>query len=120
MVVGLALGYVARQMGPDAAGNANWLTQTLQQIGSIFVSLLLSVLLTLLAIGVAGLRAALTAPDPEDRGLAGTLLAPFVGAVLVGNLDHYFMNPQFPHVVALFWLYAGLLAASARLAADPA
>ena len=48
------------------------------------------------------------------------LLAPFVGAVLVGNLDHYFMNPAFPHMVALFWLYAGLLAASARLAASPA
>jgi Na+/H+-dicarboxylate symporter len=40
MVVGLILGYVARQIGPDAAGNANWLTQTLQQVGSIFVTLL--------------------------------------------------------------------------------
>lgn len=40
MVVGLALGYVARQMGPDAAGNANWLTVTLSTIGSSFVSLL--------------------------------------------------------------------------------
>jgi hypothetical protein len=76
-------------------------------------------LLTLLAIGLAGLRAAIMAPDPEGRALAGTLLAPFVGAVLVGNLDHYFMNPAFPHMVALFWLYAGLLAASARLAASP-
>ena len=40
MVVGLALGYIARTMGPDAAGNANWLTQTLQTVGSIFVTLL--------------------------------------------------------------------------------
>ncbi len=40
MVVGLVLGYVARQMGPDAAGNANWLTVTLATIGSSFVSLL--------------------------------------------------------------------------------
>ena len=40
MVIGLALGYVARQMGPDAAGNANWLVQTLATIGSTFVSLL--------------------------------------------------------------------------------
>lgn len=40
MVAGLALGYVARQMGPDAAGNANWLTVTLSTIGSSFVSLL--------------------------------------------------------------------------------
>lgn len=40
MVAGLALGYVARQIGPDAAGNANWLTVTLSTIGSSFVSLL--------------------------------------------------------------------------------
>jgi len=40
MVVGLILGYIARQIGPDATGNANWLTQTLQQVGSIFVTLL--------------------------------------------------------------------------------
>jgi polysaccharide biosynthesis protein PslJ len=72
-------------------------------------------LLMLAAVGIAGLRAAVFAPDPEDRALAGALLAPFVAAILVGNLDHYFMNPQFPHMVALFWVYAGLLAASARL-----
>ncbi|MBD8064938.1 dicarboxylate/amino acid:cation symporter [Devosia sp. PTR5] len=40
MVVGLLLGYVARIMGPDAAGNPNWLTQTLATVGSSFVSLL--------------------------------------------------------------------------------
>jgi Na+/H+-dicarboxylate symporter len=40
MVLGLVLGYIARQMGPDAAGNPNWLAQTLQQVGSIFVTLL--------------------------------------------------------------------------------
>lgn len=73
-------------------------------------------LLTLAAVGIAGLRAALVAPDLKDRALAGTLLAPFVAAILVGNLDHYFMNPVFPHMVALFWVYLGLLAASARLA----
>jgi hypothetical protein len=87
-----------------------------EQTGLIGLGLFL---LTLLAIGVTGLRAALTAADPEDRDLSATLLAPFVGALLVGNLDHYFMNPQFPHMVALFWLYAGLLAASARLGQEP-
>ena len=40
MVAGLVLGYIARQLGPDAAGDPNWLAQTLQQIGSIFVTLL--------------------------------------------------------------------------------
>jgi Na+/H+-dicarboxylate symporter len=40
MVIGLVLGFIARSMGPDAAGNANWLTQTLSTVGSSFVSLL--------------------------------------------------------------------------------
>ncbi len=40
MVIGLLLGFIARNMGPDAAGNANWLTQTLATVGSSFVSLL--------------------------------------------------------------------------------
>lgn len=40
MVIGLILGYIARQMGPDAAGGANWLVQTLSTVGSAFVSLL--------------------------------------------------------------------------------
>jgi O-antigen ligase len=74
-------------------------------------------LLTLGVVGVAGLRAALAAPDPDDRSLAATLLAALLAAALVGNLDHYFMNPRFPHMVALFWLYVGLLAAVARMAA---
>ncbi|CUX23569.1 dicarboxylate/amino acid:cation symporter [Agrobacterium fabrum] len=40
MVIGLLLGLVARNIGPDAAGNPNWLSVTLQTIGSIFVQLL--------------------------------------------------------------------------------
>ncbi|PRH87635.1 sodium:proton antiporter [Labrys okinawensis] len=40
MVVGLMLGLYARSLGPDAAGNPNWLVQTLTTIASIFVQLL--------------------------------------------------------------------------------
>ena len=40
MAIGLLLGFIARNMGPDVAGQANWLTQTLATIGSSFVSLL--------------------------------------------------------------------------------
>ncbi|WIY54477.1 dicarboxylate/amino acid:cation symporter [Devosia sp. YIM 151766] len=40
MVIGLLFGFIARNMGPDAAGNANWLTVTLSTVGSSFVSLL--------------------------------------------------------------------------------
>jgi Na+/H+-dicarboxylate symporter len=40
MVIGLLLGLAARNIGPDAAGNPNWLATTLSTIGSIFVRLL--------------------------------------------------------------------------------
>lgn len=84
-----------------------------EQTGLIGLGLFL---LTLAVLGLNALRAALTASGREDRALVATLLAPFLAALLVGNLDHYFMNPQFPHMVALFWLYAGLLAAATRVA----
>jgi O-antigen ligase len=84
-----------------------------EQTGLIGLALLL---LTLLVLGLDGLRAAVTASDREDRSLVATLLATLVAAMLVGNLDHYFMNPVFPHMVALFWLYAALLASATRIA----
>ena len=60
MVLGLVLGYIARQIGPDAAGNANWLTQTLATIGSIFVSLLRALvpvlIFTAIVASIANLR----------------------------------------------------------------
>ena len=34
MAVGLVLGWVARNIGPDAAGQPNWLTTTLATTGS--------------------------------------------------------------------------------------
>src|SRR5690606_14796554 len=40
MVVGLVIGYIARTMGSDASGQANWLVQTLSTVGSTFVALL--------------------------------------------------------------------------------
>ncbi|TFV50496.1 dicarboxylate/amino acid:cation symporter [Blastococcus sp. TF02A-35] len=40
LVVGVALGLVAREIGPVADGSPNWLTSTLQTIGSSFVALL--------------------------------------------------------------------------------
>jgi Na+/H+-dicarboxylate symporter len=60
MVVGLVVGYIARTMGPDAAGNANWLTQVLQQVGSIFVTLLRALvpplIFTAIVASIANLR----------------------------------------------------------------
>jgi len=60
MVVGLVLGYIARQMGPDASGAANWLTQTLSTVGSIFVQLLRALvpvlIFTAIVASIANLR----------------------------------------------------------------
>jgi Na+/H+-dicarboxylate symporter len=40
LVLGVALGLVARDMGPVADGTPNWLTSTLQTVGGTFVTLL--------------------------------------------------------------------------------
>jgi Na+/H+-dicarboxylate symporter len=40
LVLGVALGLVARDIGPVADGTPNWLTSTLQTVGSTFVTLL--------------------------------------------------------------------------------
>ena len=40
LVLGVALGLVARDLGPVADGTPNWLTSTLQTVGSTFVTLL--------------------------------------------------------------------------------
>ena len=40
LVLGIALGLVAREIGPVADGTPNWLTSTLQTVGSTFVTLL--------------------------------------------------------------------------------
>src|SRR5690606_14028750 len=40
MVIGLVLGFIAREMGNTPEGAPNWLAQTLQTVGTIFVQLL--------------------------------------------------------------------------------
>ena len=40
LVLGVALGLVAREIGPVADGTPNWLTSTLQTVGGTFVTLL--------------------------------------------------------------------------------
>ncbi|HNS51938.1 MAG TPA: O-antigen ligase family protein [Anaerolineae bacterium] len=55
-----------------------------------------------------------------DHGseLAGILLglAAAVAGMLVGGIfDHYFFNLDFPHSVAVFWLYVGLTMAATRM-----
>jgi len=72
-------------------------------------------LLTFATLAYVSVRALVRAADSDDRALLATLQAPLVAALVAGLFDHYFMNPVFPHMVALLWLYAGLLAAASRL-----
>ncbi|RBY82004.1 dicarboxylate/amino acid:cation symporter [Geodermatophilus sp. TF02-6] len=60
LVLGVALGLVARDMGPVADGSPNWLTSTLQTVGSTFVTLLKvlvpPLIVTAVIVSIANLR----------------------------------------------------------------
>jgi hypothetical protein len=49
-----------------------------------------------------------------DSALLGGTAA-LLGALLVGLVDHYYFNIEFPHTVALFWLAASLALTGRRL-----
>jgi hypothetical protein len=42
-------------------------------------------------------------------------VAALAGAMVAGVLDHYLFNLNFPHAVALFWLYLGLAVAATMI-----
>ena len=60
LVLGIGLGLVARGMGPVADGTPNWLTSTLQTIGSTFVALLrvivVPLIVTAIIVSIANLK----------------------------------------------------------------
>lgn len=60
LVVGVALGFVAREMGTVSDGSPNWLTSTLATIGSSFVSLLKTLvpplIVTAVIVSIANLK----------------------------------------------------------------
>lgn len=86
-----------------------------QEMGLIGMASFLAILGALAWQLVAGLR---SARDEEVRGILAGLAAALVAASAAGLLDHYFVNIVFPHMVALFWLYAGLAVVASRLARD--
>lgn len=49
--------------------------------------------------------------------LGGT--ASILGALVVGLVDHYYFNIEFPHMAALFWLVVGTALAARRLLIEP-
>ncbi|MBN1137435.1 MAG: O-antigen ligase family protein [Anaerolineae bacterium] len=52
----------------------------------------------------------------EDGAVVLGLVASVAGILVGGILDHYFFNLNFPHSVAVFWLYLGLTMAALRIA----
>ena len=60
LALGIALGLVAREIGPVADGTPNWLTSTLQTVGSTFVTLLKvlvpPLVVTAVIVSIANLR----------------------------------------------------------------
>ncbi len=59
-----------------------------------------------------------SALSTQHSALSTTLLglmAAVAGALVVGVLDHYFFNIEFPHMAMLFWLFAALAVVAARL-----
>lgn len=87
MVIGLLLGLVARNMGPDAAGNANWLSVTLQTIGTIFVQMLRALVpplvFTAIVASIANLAAINNAAKLVWQTLLWFAITSFV-AVMIG------------------------------------
>ena len=57
----------------------------------------------------------------SNTGLEAILLglaASVVGILVGGIFDHYFFNLNFPHSVAIFWIYLGLAMAAVRLGSE--
>lgn len=60
------------------------------------------------------LPAARRAQDPLASGLVLSCLACLFGALVAGIFDHHFVNIRVPHILALFWLCAGLAVSLSR------
>jgi Na+/H+-dicarboxylate symporter len=82
LVLGIALGLVARQMGPVVDGSPNWLTSTLHTIGSTFVALLRAIVVPLIATAIIVSIANLKQVSNAAR-LAGQTLLWFAVTALI-------------------------------------
>lgn len=88
-----------------------------ERAGLIGLALYLVVLGMLLTRLLRGARQA-AIEDPCGE-LALAVGAALVAACVAATLDHYFFNLGFPHMVALFWMAAGLGEVALRLTAQP-
>jgi hypothetical protein len=82
-----------------------------EQAGILGLTVFAVALLTTWLIGISHLR---DMRDPRLQGVRAAFLAAFSAALVTGLLDHYFANQDFPHAVALFWLYGAVLVSASR------
>lgn len=108
MAIGLVLGWVARNMGPVAPGQPNWLTVTLATTGSIFVQLLQALvpplIFTAIVASISNLRQLSNAAALVWQTLLWFAITAFI-AVLIGIALGLIIQPG---------INAGVAAASAK------
>lgn len=108
MVIGLVLGWIARNMGPVAPGQPNWLTVTLSTTGSIFVQLLQALvpplIFTAIVASISNLRQLSNAAALVWQTLLWFAITAFI-AVLIGIALGLLIQPG---------INAGVAAASAK------
>ena len=108
MVIGLVLGWIARNMGPVAPGQPNWLTVTLATTGSIFVQLLQALvpplIFTAIVASISNLRQLSNAAALVWQTLLWFAITAFI-AVLIGIALGLIIQPG---------INAGVAAASAK------
>ncbi|HUG16280.1 MAG TPA: O-antigen ligase family protein [Thermomicrobiales bacterium] len=73
-----------------------------------FIGLLVFVV-ALGVVGWGGLRSSASSEHDATTDLALTFTAALAATLTVGLVDHYFFNPQFPHMAALLWIVAGTI-----------
>jgi len=108
MAIGLVLGWIARNMGPIAPGQPNWLAVTLATTGSIFVQLLQALvpplIFTAIVASISNLRQLSNAAALVWQTLLWFAITAFI-AVLIGIALGLIIQPG---------INAGVAAASAK------
>ncbi len=90
-----------------------------EQMGLIGLASFLLVILVFFIYTWWGPKATSLPPDPGLRAILLGLQTAIAGALAGGVLDHYLFNLNFPHAVAIFWLYLGLGVTTTRLMIEP-
>ena len=88
LVLGVVLGLVARAIGPDGAGDPNWLTETLSTVGGVFVTLLRTIVPPLVFLAIVASIANLRDVTGAAR-LAWKTLAWFAITALIAVVDRH-------------------------------